>query len=118
MRVAIPTMGYDGMEERVGEHFGRVPTYTIVDLSNEEVEVIDNTSEHRGGAGLPPQVIEAAGAKVMLVMALGRRAISVFEDLGIDVYVGARGSVKDTVEMFRQEELELATLSDGCDHDH
>lgn len=118
MRIAVPTMGYGGLGEEVGEHFGRVPTYTIVDLSSDEVEVIDNTSEHRGGDGLPPQIIDAAGAQVMLVRGLGRRAISLFGELGIDVYVGARGTVKDAVEMYRREELELATLSDGCDHDH
>ena len=32
MKVSIPTNGKKGLEDTVGEHFGKVPTYTIVDL--------------------------------------------------------------------------------------
>ena len=34
MKVCIPTMGDRGMEETVGGHFGRVPTYTLVDTDS------------------------------------------------------------------------------------
>ncbi len=32
--------------------------YTLVDLDTNEVTVIPNTSEHRGGVGVPPEFIE------------------------------------------------------------
>jgi hypothetical protein len=32
--------------------------YTLVDLDTNEVTVIPNTSEHRGGLGVPPDFIE------------------------------------------------------------
>ena len=51
MKICIPTMGQKGLDEYVGEHFGRVPTYTIIDLENNSVKAISNTSHHMGGQG-------------------------------------------------------------------
>jgi len=53
MKVAVPTMGNEGLDEEVGQHFGRVPTYTIVDTETNDVKVINNTSQHAGGQGYP-----------------------------------------------------------------
>lgn len=126
MKVCIPTMGNRGLDEQVGEHFGRVPTYTVVDTETQEVTVIDNTSEHMGGRGYPPEIIANTGTQAMLCAGLGRRAIAMFEELGIMVYVGANGTVKDTLSMFNEGQLQPATDENACrqhafrreDHDH
>jgi predicted Fe-Mo cluster-binding NifX family protein len=106
MKLCVPTMGKRGLDEQVGEHFGRVPTYTIVDTETNEVEVMDNISEHMGGRGYPPQII--------LCSNLGRRAIAMFEDLGIMVYVGAYGTVRDAVQMWKEGQLQAATDENAC----
>ena len=124
MKICIPTMGDNGLDNRVGEHFGRVPTYTIVDLDTNEVKVIPNTSEHMGGQGHPPEIMAREGVNVMVCRGLGRRAIMLFEELGIDVYIGASGTVKDAVEAFKQGKLQKAGMGDACgqhafrDHHH
>jgi len=107
-------MGDRGLDEEVGAHFGRVPNYTIVDTETGEVKVIVNTSEHAGGVGLPPDIIHAAGADTMVVSNLGRRAITLFEELGIMVYTGASGTVKDAIRMLNAGELEAATDQSAC----
>jgi predicted Fe-Mo cluster-binding NifX family protein len=114
MKICVPTVGYDGLSDLVGEHFGKVPTYTIVDTETNEVKVIENTSEHRGGVGLPPELIRAAGADVMIVSGLGQRAVAMFQELDISVYVGAKGTVKDALEMFRQGKLRSASFDNAC----
>ncbi len=114
MKVCIPTMGNKGVNEYVGEHFGRVPTYTLVDTKTNEVTVIDNTSEHGGGSGYPPEIIAKTGAEVMLCGGLGRRAIAMFEEIGVMVYVGASGTVKDTIEMWKVGKLQAATDENAC----
>lgn len=114
MKVCIPTMGKNGLNENVGEHFGRVPTYTVVDTKTNEVNVVDNTSEHTGGSGYPPEIIAQTGAEVMLCGGLGRRAISMFEELGIMVYVGASGTVKDAIQMWQAGKLQQATDENAC----
>lgn len=114
MKICIPTMGEDGLENIVGEHFGRVPTYTIVDLDTNEVKVIPNTSEHMGGYGYPPEIMAKEGVDIMICRGLGRRAIMMFEELGIEVYIGASGTVKETVEAFKHGLLQKASRDDAC----
>jgi len=114
MKVCIPTMGDNGLDNLVGEHFGRVPTYTIIDLDSDAVKVVPNTSEHMGGIGHPPEIMAREGVQVMICRGLGRRAIMMFEDLGIEVYIGASGTVKDTLAAFKQGKLQKAGVSDAC----
>ena len=101
MRISVPSMGNRGMDEMVGEHFGRVPTYTIYDTETDDVQVLANTSEHMGGNGYPPELLATAGVNVMVCGGLGRRAIMMFEEMGIRVFVGARGTVREAIESFR-----------------
>ncbi len=114
MKVAIPTLGNKGLEEQVGEHFGRVPTYTLVDTETNEVKVIQNTSHHLGGQGYAPELLASAGVNVMLCGGLGRRAIQMFEQFGIAVYVGASETVKDAIEMWKDNKLQMATDENAC----
>ena len=114
MKICIPTIGENGLDNHVGEHFGRVPTYTIVDLDTNEVKVIQNTSEHTGGQGYPPEIMAGEGVDVMVCRGLGRRAITMFEELGIDVYIGASGTVKDAIDSFKQGKLQKASMDDAC----
>ena len=114
MKICIPTIGNKGMDDVVGEHFGRVPTYTVVDLDKNEVKIIPNTSHHMGGHGDPPEIMLKEGVNVMICQGLGRRAIDMFEGFGIDVYIGAYGTVKDAVDAFKQGKLQKAGESDGC----
>jgi len=114
MKICIPTMGENGLDNLVGEHFGRVPTYTIVDLDTNDVKVVPNTSHHMGGQADPPEIMAREGVNVMICQGLGRRAITMFEEFGIEVYIGASGTVKDAIEAFKQETLQKASEGDAC----
>ena len=114
MKICIPTMGNRGLDDRVGEHFGRVPTYTIVDLETDEVKVVPNVSHHMGGQGDPPEIMAKEGVNVMICQGLGGRAISMFEGFGIAVYIGASGTVRDTIAAFKQDQLQKASAGDAC----
>lgn len=114
MKICIPTMGEKGLDELVGEHFGRVSTYTIVDLETNEVKVIQNTSEHMGGVGYPPEIMARERVNVLVCRGLGRRAISMFDETGIEVYIGASGTVKDAISAFKQGRLHKAGIGDSC----
>ncbi|MDG6218164.1 MAG: NifB/NifX family molybdenum-iron cluster-binding protein [Candidatus Thermoplasmatota archaeon] len=115
MKICIPTMGNKGLDDSVGEHFGRVPTYTVVDLDTDEVKVVENTSEHMGGFGYPPEIMAREGVNIMVCQGLGRRAISMFDQKGIEVYIGASGTVRDAISDFRQGRLQkVAGVEDAC----
>ncbi len=121
-KVCIPTAGRGGLDDQVGEHFGRVPSYTIVDTDSGDVNVVDNTSEHAGGAGLPADILAGFGIDVLLCQGAGRRALSILSDRGIEVCVGISGSVRTAVEAWRGGTLTSANRDDACQrhefHDH
>ena len=114
MKLCIPTMGAGGLDDNVGEHFGRVPTYTIVDTESGDVQAINNTTIHQGGTGYAPDLISQHGAETMLCGGLGRKAIGMFEDKGIMVYTGASGTVTDAINMWKAGTLQLATDENAC----
>ena len=114
MKICIPTIGDNGLNDHVGEHFGRVPTYTIIDLETNEIKIIPNTSEHMGGQGYPPEIMAKEGVNIMVCRGLGRRAITMFKEMGIEVYIGAFGTVKDAIDDFKQGRLQKAGISDAC----
>ncbi|MBN1134788.1 MAG: NifB/NifX family molybdenum-iron cluster-binding protein [Methanosarcinaceae archaeon] len=118
MKVCIPSMGEGGLKDEVGQHFGRVPTYTIFDTETKEVKVIPNTSEHTGGVGLPPELLSKEGIDVMLCSGLGGRAVQLFEGFGISVFINAQGTVQDAISAWEAGELPEATISTSCQEHH
>ncbi len=113
-RIGIPTNGTRGLDEPVGEHFGRVTHYTLVDIDTDEVEVVPNTSNHMGGQKYPPEVLREVGVGTMLCRGLGRRAIGMFEEMGVAVHIGAMGTARETLAAFRAGQLPCATQDDSC----
>jgi predicted Fe-Mo cluster-binding NifX family protein len=119
MKICVPTNGSDGMKDTVCEHFGRAPTFTVVDTESGKVNVLPNTSEHMGGVGKPPEQIAGTGAEVMICSGLGPRAVQMFESYGIRVYLGASGSVKNAIDLWKTGKLVEATQENACkEHRH
>ncbi|MBP1908116.1 NifB/NifX family molybdenum-iron cluster-binding protein [Methanolobus bombayensis] len=121
MKLCIPSMGQNGMEDTVGQHFGKVPFYTLYDTETKETSVISNTSEHNGGTGLPPEIMAKENVDVMLCGGLGRKAVQMFEQYDIDVFIGATGSIQDAVAAWENSSLSKATQNNSCaghGHDH
>jgi len=114
MKICVPSTDDSGLCSRVHPHFGRCPYYVLVDTKTSAVEVFPNTSEHLGGTGLPPELIARKGVHVMLCSGLGPRAIQMFEQFGIEVFVGASGTVKDAINAWNSGKLQLATDENAC----
>ncbi|MCQ1534167.1 dinitrogenase iron-molybdenum cofactor biosynthesis protein [Methanosarcina sp. KYL-1] len=119
MKVCVPTRDNNGIEGIVEQHFGKAPTYTILDIDSREVSVIPNNSEHMGGVGLPPEYLFRNGVEIMLCAGLGYKALQMFESYGIRVFVGAGGTVRDTIEAWESGLLKDATSENTCvEHGH
>lgn len=115
MLIAVPTNGKKGLDERVAEHFGRCETYTLLDENGKLAEVIDNTSEHMGGTGLPPELLKEKGVDVLLCRGFGPRALNMFREIGIDAFVCQAETVKDIFELWKSRKLEKAGPEDICE---
>ncbi|MBN2142858.1 NifB/NifX family molybdenum-iron cluster-binding protein [Candidatus Woesearchaeota archaeon] len=119
MRIAVPTNGTRGKDEAVAEHFGRCRTFTILDESGEVVEVIENTSQHMGGTGLPPELLKKHKVDVLLCPNLGPNAIRMCEQFGIRVFMACGSKAEDLFKEWKDKKAKAATLADGCeDHKH
>lgn len=114
MKLCIPAMGQKGIEEAVGQHFGKVPYYALYDTDTKESSVISNTSEHNGGTGLPPEIMAKESVDIMLCGGLGKKAVVMFEQYGIDVFIGANGTIKDAIAAWESNDLSKATQDNSC----
>jgi predicted Fe-Mo cluster-binding NifX family protein len=113
VRVGIPVMEKNGYASMMGQHFGRVPYFAVVDTETSTITFIENTSTHTGGKGLPPEILQR-NIDVMVCSALGRKAVRLFEELGIRVYIGATGTVKYALDRFASNQLQEATDETAC----
>ena len=116
MKIVIPTNTKKGLHDKIAEHFGRCLTYTFLNENGEVIETIDNTSEHNGGQGLPPELMKKHGADVLLCKGLGPRALNLCKELGIDVYVYQADTVKNFFELWQEKKLKKAGTEDACGH--
>ena len=107
-------MGDEGLESMVASHFGRAPKFTIVDSDTKDVSIIDNTAEHFGGMSTTPELIRSSGVDVMLVSGIGPRAVQLFEQMGIRVYVGAAGTTSSALDAYNSGSLQEATDENVC----
>ncbi len=115
MKIVIPTNNKTGLDDKIAEHFGRCLTYTFLDKEGKIIKIIDNTSEHMGGIGLPPELMKKYGADILLCKDLGPRALTLCRELGIEVYTCQAETVKDCFKLWQDNKLKKAGIEDVCE---
>ena len=109
----MPTMGYKGFDEEIGKHFGRAPTYTIIDTNNDIISIIENTNEHTGRMSLLAEILAKYEVDAIICSGLERRAIMLFNQCRIKVFTGAQGTVRNTYNLWRDNKLqEVGSVND------
>jgi predicted Fe-Mo cluster-binding NifX family protein len=124
MRIAIATDN-----SLVSEHFGRCPSYTLVDIENNQIKnkvVLDNPGHEPGKI---PQFLNAQGVNVIIAGGMGPRAVGFFQDFNIEVIMGLTGPIESVINSYISGNLQPgeSTCTDGggkgygidktvCDH--
>jgi predicted Fe-Mo cluster-binding NifX family protein len=90
----------------VSEHFGRCPTYTILNIENGKIisRTEINNPGHRTGA--IPQVMHENGVNVMIAGGMWWRAQEFFQQYGIDTILGVTGRIDDVIQKIKDGTLE------------
>jgi predicted Fe-Mo cluster-binding NifX family protein len=115
MKIAIPIDNKKGMSSLLAEHFGRCPNYILLDGSGSIIEIIENTSRHMGGQGFPPELIKKHGAEILLCKGIGPRAIDLFKQFDIDVYVFHVKTVQEAFDSWKSKKTRKADIEDACE---
>jgi len=101
MRIAISTEGTS-----VSPHFGRCPSFTILDLENGKIvkkEVVANPGHE---PSFIPRFLHELGVECIIAGGAGRRAINLFQEFGIQAILGVAGSVDEVIEKLKDGSLE------------
>ena len=111
-RIAIPDEN-----GRVSAHFGHCPSFAIYEIDEDARAVHTRKSEvsppHEPGA--IPRWLKELGVQVVLSGGMGRKAIELFKELGIEPVVGVSGlGVDEAVQGYLSGRLNLQ--SNACDH--
>lgn len=101
MRIAISTDG-----NSVSAHFGRCPSFTIVDIEKGKVsrkEVIENPGHH---PGFLPAFLHEKGVNCIVAGGMGQRAVQLFHERGIEGIVGISGTIDEVIKKIADGKLE------------
>ncbi len=101
MRIAISTDG-----DMVSPHFGRCPTFTVVDVDDGKIvkrEIFDNPGHH---PGFIPQFLHQKGVECIVCGGMGRRASGFFGEYGIQTILGITGRIEEVLDKIQKGILE------------
>ncbi|MEA3493010.1 MAG: NifB/NifX family molybdenum-iron cluster-binding protein [Candidatus Margulisiibacteriota bacterium] len=103
MKICVTSTG-DNLDANVDARFGRCPYFIIVDTDSLEFKAVSNPSAGAsGGAGIQSaQLVANEGADAVLTGNVGPNASQTLASLGIKVYIGAAGTIKDVVQQFKE----------------
>ncbi len=110
MKIAITTHGKD-LEADIDPRFGRARGFLIYDTDSADVQYIDNTENMQAmqGAGIQAsRAIIDSGAMALITGNVGPKAFTSLNSAGIEIYIGASGTVKKTIEDFSSGNLKKA----------
>jgi predicted Fe-Mo cluster-binding NifX family protein len=121
-RIAVSAGGKNGLDSAVSPHFGRCPYFVLVDLEEGEVKatrVVPNPFYSQHQPGQVPGFIHSQQVDVMLTGGMGGRAITFFQQYGIQTATGAAGTVRQALEQYVEQRLEEAEpCHESVEHGH
>lgn len=125
MKVAISTD-----RNLVSAHFGRCPSYTIVELDKGKVVKRDLVQNPGHQPGFIPVFLHEKGVGCIVAGGMGRRASELFVQMGIQTFLGVSGRVEDVIAGILDGTLEggdslcspgagkgYGVEKDECDHE-
>ncbi|BAL81552.1 NifB/NifX family molybdenum-iron cluster-binding protein [Caldisericum exile] len=101
MKIAFVTDEANGLESLISEHFGHAPYFVIVEVEGDEVKNVESINNPFAGAHAHDDVanfLKEKGVEMVVAGNMGEHMMSAFDDAGIDVVVGAEGTVDDVID--------------------
>jgi predicted Fe-Mo cluster-binding NifX family protein len=115
MRICITSDG-QGLDALVNPSFGRAPYFLFVDSETEAAEAVKNDPGAHGAGVQAAELVAGKKASVVITGNIGPNAYQGLSLAGIEVYTGAKGSVKDALGDYRAGRLNRAEGPTGGGH--
>lgn len=115
MKICVPTETNKGKTAQVYGHFGSAPYFTIYDISNDTMEIIDNGNQHhKHGMCQPINALAGKVVNAVVVGGMGARAVMMLNQNGIKTFRAVPGSVEDVIKRYKEGALEEITIDNAC----
>ncbi len=101
MKIAISTDN-----EYVSAHFGRCPSFTILDINDNKIvnkEVIENPGHH---PGFLPQFLAEKKVEIIIAGGMGQRAQELFYEQNIKTILGITGTIDELIDQLIKGDLQ------------
>jgi len=119
-RIAVPSEDQQGLNSHLGQHFGRAPYYTVVELDDNgkvsNVKTVANKGEHFGGVGEAHSQLLEVEPDAIVAYGMGPRGLMSFQGAGIAVLKANADTVGEVVAAYKENKLQ--ELTEGCEHAH
>ncbi len=99
----------------VTEHFGHCENFMMFDTENGTIVKSESLPNPGHKPGFLPNYLGERGANVIISGGMGGGAVQIFNQRGIEVVTGARGSAEDAVKRYLAGEL---VSSGSVCHEH
>jgi len=107
MKIAITSTG-NNLDSPVDPRFGRCQFFVFVDPETMEFEAAENQAVMAAGGAGPQaaQFVSSRGAEAIATGNVGPNAVSSLAAAGIKIFVGATGTVRETISLFKNGQLQ------------
>ena len=108
MKIAVSSTGRE-LSSMTDQRFGRARFFIVVDTETGEFIANDNTQNLNAlqGAGIQSaKNIVDFGANAVITGNVGPKAFNTLQVAGIDIYIGATGTVQEAVDAFKAGKLQ------------
>lgn len=108
MKIAITTSGKD-LDASVDPRFGRAVGFIVYNTEEDTFEYVDNAQNLNAmqGAGIQAaQNVVKHNVDAIITGNCGPKAFAVLSQAGVKIFIGAEGTVKNSIEKFKNNELQ------------
>ena len=120
IRLAVPSETPGGLDAARSGHFGRSPSFTLIDLVDGEIAAVDsveNAPHGHGGCMSPVLTLGTNMVDAVIVAGIGHRPLLGCLQAGIRVFAGEdRPDVRSVVEAYVEMELSPVGPDATCRH--
>lgn len=117
MKIAISASG-EALDSQIDPRFGRCPFFIMAKIDSKTIrssKSVPNTAMMQGGgAGITAaQIVGNEKADAVIGINFGPRAFGVLSELGIEMYQGMQGTVKENIEKLIEGKLNKLDTATG-----